>query len=207
MNLTGKRLRTIDLTMGALFVGLMAIGANIAIWLPFLKVTFGGTTVPISLQTFFATLAGLLLGSRLGAFSMIAYLFVGAIGVPVYAEMSGGIFHLIQPTGGFLISFIFVAWVAGFIVEKSKNIQSLGTYLMASFAGLLVNYLIGTHFMHLALNVWMDSEISLVTAWSIMLPFLVKDIVLSFFVSALALKMVPRLNPMISSNTVSTKAS
>ncbi|TCT19064.1 biotin transport system substrate-specific component [Melghiribacillus thermohalophilus] len=201
-----RQFQTIDLTMGALFVGLMAIGANISVWLPFLKVTFGGTTIPISLQTFFALLAGLLLGSRLGAFSMIAYLLVGATGVPVYSEMSGGVIHLASPTGGFLISFIFVAWVAGFIVEKSKQTASFGTYIAASLTGLAVNYLIGTHYMYASLNWWMDSEISLSAAWSIMVPFLVKDMILTFVVAAISVKMVPRISSIISSRPISSRS-
>ena len=55
------RLRPIDLTFGAMFVCLMAIGANITVWFPFLAIPIGGATVHVSLQTFFAILAGMML--------------------------------------------------------------------------------------------------------------------------------------------------
>src|SRR5690625_7604698 len=70
----------INLTLGSLFVALTAIGANITSIIPGLSV--GG--VPITLQTFFAVLAGLVLGSRLGAFTMFVYMMLGLVGAPVF---------------------------------------------------------------------------------------------------------------------------
>ena len=61
------KLRTTEITLAGMFVALMAIGANITSIVPFMVI--GG--VPITLQTFFAILAGVVLGSRLGAISMI----------------------------------------------------------------------------------------------------------------------------------------
>ncbi|WP_228550099.1 biotin transporter BioY [Salinibacillus xinjiangensis] len=187
-----KGFRTIDLTLGALFVGLMAIGANIVVWLPFLKVTFAGATVEITLQTFFATLAGLMLGKRLGAFSMIVYALVGIIGVPVFAGMQAGVAQLVTPTGGFILSFIFVAWVSGWILEK-RNSSTFATYVTASFGGLFCNYMIGTTYMYFALNLWIGGSISYTTAWAMMLPFLIKDIGLTFLVATLARVLVKRV--------------
>ncbi|MBB6453423.1 biotin transport system substrate-specific component [Salirhabdus euzebyi] len=192
MTQSKRNFRTIDLTIGALFVGLMAIGANIAIWMPFLKVSIGSATVPISLQTFFATLAGLLLGKRLGAFSMFVYICVGCVGVPVFAEMTGGIGQLASPTGGFIISFIFVAWAAGYIVEKQQSSSYL-TYAIAALAGLMMNYIIGTNFLYIALNTWMELSISYSAAWQSMIPFFIKDFALAFFVASLAKVLVTRV--------------
>lgn len=107
------RLRTIDITYGAVFVCLMAIGANVTAWFPFLAVPIGGATVPVSLQTFFAILAGLVLGKRLGTFSMITYALIGYAGVPVFANFSGGLTSLVSPSGGFIISFIFCCFFYG----------------------------------------------------------------------------------------------
>ncbi len=68
-----RRFHVLDLALAAMFVALMAIGANIVSWAPFLQVA----GVPLSMQPFFAILAGLLLGSRLGALSMTVYMLVG----------------------------------------------------------------------------------------------------------------------------------
>src|SRR5690554_1441255 len=83
--LKGK-LKTIELTLISMFIVLIAIGANITTIAPFLVV--GG--VPITLQTFFAILAGLVLGSRLGAITTSAYAFIGFVGLPVFAQFMGG---------------------------------------------------------------------------------------------------------------------
>src|SRR5215468_1391129 len=61
--------------------------------------------IPITGQTFAVLLAGALLGSRLGAMAMIAYLIEGASGLPFFVGGSGGFFHLMGPTGGYLIAF------------------------------------------------------------------------------------------------------
>src|SRR5690625_4270005 len=108
------KLRPIDLTFMALFAGLMAIGGNIAKFL----VIVG---MPITLQTFFAVLAGVLLGSRLGSLSMLVYLLIGLIGAPVFSQFTGGPAILFKPTFGFIVSFIFVAYFVGKIVEMSET--------------------------------------------------------------------------------------
>ena len=74
-----RRFHVLDLALAAMFVALMAIGANIVSWAPFLQVA----GIPLSMQPFFAILAGLLLGSRLGALSMTVYMLVGAAGAPI----------------------------------------------------------------------------------------------------------------------------
>src|SRR5690625_1337756 len=106
------------LTLGVMFVALTAIGANMTSIVPFLVV--GG--VPITLQTFFAVMAGLVLGSRLGAFSMFVYMVLGLAGVPVFAQFKGGAAMLLTPTFGFILSFIVVAYVAGKLVEMRRTL-------------------------------------------------------------------------------------
>src|SRR2546429_9946606 len=61
--------------------------------------------IPITGQTFAVLLTGALLGSRLGAITMIAYLIEGASGLPFFSGSTGGILHLIGPTGGYLVAF------------------------------------------------------------------------------------------------------
>lgn len=169
-----RKLRTIDLTFGAVFVCLMAIGANITVWFPMLAVPIGGASVPLSLQTFFATLAGLMLGKRLGSISMITYMLVGIAGVPVFAKMSAGPMAIISPTGGFIISFVLVAFFVGWIAEACKK-PSVPIYIIASLVGLILNYTIGISYMYLAMNTWLGLDISYALAWISMIPFIVKD--------------------------------
>jgi len=183
-----NKLRPIDLTYGAIFVCLMAIGANIAVWFPFLAIPIGGASVPLSLQTFFAILAGVMLGKKVGTFAMAAYLFLGICGVPIFAGMQGGPFVLLSPTGGFLISYIFVAFFTGWITESIFK-KSTPLYIGISLLGLSINYILGVTYMYLAMNFWLELDISYWLAWAGMIPFLIKDTVLAVVIAVF----IPRL--------------
>src|ERR1700694_98651 len=73
--------------------------------------------IPIPGQTFAVLLTGALLGSRLGALAIIAYLVEGASGLPFFAGGHFGLAHLVGPTGGYLISFPAAAYVTGAFAE------------------------------------------------------------------------------------------
>lgn len=168
-----KQIRVLDITLIGMFVALMSIGANITAWAPFLQI--GG--VPITLQTFFCFLAGALLGSRRGAIVMIVYLFVGLIGMPVFAGFKGGLGAVVSPTFGFIISFIFTAYVTGKVIE-SKEHPTLITFILASIIGLFFNYMIGTNYMYFALAFFMDAteSVSYIGTWLVMLVYLPVDL-------------------------------
>lgn len=163
----------LSLVYSSMFAALMMIGANITAFVPFLVV--GG--VPITLQTFFAVLAGLILGSRLGAVSMTVYMFIGLAGAPVFAQFRGGPGQLLSPTFGFIVSFILVAYIAGKIVEKKS---SLKYYVIAGLVATAVNYLIGTNWMYYAYKFWAAAPDAFTykIAWIWMIPPLPKDILL-----------------------------
>ena len=72
--------RTKNLMYCSLFTALIAVGAFIKIPIPF---------VPFTLQFLFTTLAGLLLGSKMGAVSVIAYMVLGLVGLPIFSEGGG----------------------------------------------------------------------------------------------------------------------
>ena len=179
-----NRNNVFNLTVGAMFVALTAIGANLTSIAPFLVI--GG--VPITLQTFFAVMAGLVLGSRLGAFSMFVYMMLGLVGAPVFAQFKGGIGMMLSPTFGFILSFIVVAYVAGKIVELN---QTRFTYVLAALIGMLINYLFGTNWMYAAYQLWFDAPeaVSYKLAWLWMIVPLPKDIVLSIMAGAFAYRL------------------
>lgn len=113
-----KKTRTADFVLVGMFAALMAIGANITSIVPFLQV--GG--IPLTMQPFFCVLAGLLLGRRLGALAMIVYALIGIAGAPVFAQFSAGFGVILGKSGGFVLSYIPAAWLAGFILEKEKTL-------------------------------------------------------------------------------------
>jgi biotin transporter BioY len=73
--------------------------------------------VPITGQTFAVLLTGALLGSRLGAMTMIVYLIEGASGLPFFFGGSSGLIHLLGPTGGYLVAFPAAAFITGAFAE------------------------------------------------------------------------------------------
>src|SRR5689334_14381501 len=73
--------------------------------------------IPITGQTFAVLLTGALLGSRLGAAAVIAYLIEGAIGLPFFAGGAAGLVRFFGPTGGYLVAFPAAAFVTGAFAE------------------------------------------------------------------------------------------
>jgi biotin transport system substrate-specific component len=106
----------------------------------FAAVRIPGVPVPITLQTLFVSLAGLLLGPRLGAVAMMTYVMAGAAGLPVYAGGALGVAYLFGPTGGYLLAFPLAAYVTGVLVDRTNTRGWLGALRMtvAVFAGTLV---------------------------------------------------------------------
>jgi biotin transport system substrate-specific component len=178
------KFKTLDLTLAAMFVALMAFGSNITSIVPFMVV--GG--VPITLQTFFAILAGAVLGSRLGAISMVVYALVGLVGVPVFAQFGAGFGTLVSPTFGFILSFIFTAYAVGKIVEKKRTVA---TFIIASLIGLAINYIIGTNWMYFAYKFWAAAPegFTYEMAWLWMVVPLPKDIILAVFAGLMAARL------------------
>jgi biotin transport system substrate-specific component len=95
----------------------VALCARVSIPLPF-------TPVPLTLQNFGVLAVGLLLGSRRGFAALALYLLEGAIGLPVFSPslvLGVGIARLLGPTGGFLLAYPLVAFVAGYIYEHTSR--------------------------------------------------------------------------------------
>nr|WP_212965498.1 biotin transporter BioY [Lederbergia ruris] len=167
-----------------MFAALMMIGANITSFVPFLVV--GG--VPITLQPFFAVLAGAILGSRLGAISMAVYAFIGLVGAPVFAKFQGGFAQILNPTFGFVLAFILTAYITGKMIEK-KN--SLPSYILAALIGTLISYIIGPNWMYAAYKVWAQAPeaFSYKLVWIWMAFPLPKDILLAILAGMFAHRM------------------
>lgn len=90
---------------------LIALFAKISIPLPF-------TPVPIVLQSHLCLLIGALLGPRLGALTVLAYIFEGLLGLPVFSLGRFGLPLLLGPTGGYLFGYVAGAWISGHLVQK-----------------------------------------------------------------------------------------
>lgn len=99
-------MRAVLLVVG--FALLTALGAQVRIPIQ---------PVPITLQTFFVLLGGLMLGPNLGALAQVLYVSLGAAGAPVFAGEGVGRAYLLGPTGGYLLGFAASAWLVGQLIR------------------------------------------------------------------------------------------
>ncbi|MEC5423130.1 biotin transporter BioY [Virgibacillus sp. C22-A2] len=117
----------------ALFAAIIGVLAQLTIPLPL---------VPITGQTLAIGLAATILGSRYGTISVLLYLIIGAVGVPVFAQMSAGVGILFGPTGGYLIGFIPSAFIIGYFLEKTSF--TIKNAVIANLIGTVIALVFGT---------------------------------------------------------------
>ncbi|MCR5768479.1 MAG: biotin transporter BioY [Lachnospiraceae bacterium] len=150
-----------------IYIALMAVIITICSW-----ISIPGP-VPFTLQTFAVFTALLLLGTRDGLISIVVYLLLGAVGVPVFSGFSGGIGHLLGPTGGYLIGFIVMGFVFGIVRHLIKH--PLASAITASILGLAACYAFGTVWFVIVYS-QTKSAITFGAALSLcVLPFIIPD--------------------------------
>lgn len=174
----------------ALFTGLIIIGTFIKVPLP---------PVPITLQTFFVILAALLGGMQIGVTSVVVYIILGAIGLPVFTS-GGGLAALIGPTGGYIFAMIIVAIVTGLVATGARKIEdkrkSLIFYIIAALLGSLLFYLIGVPWLKISLGITLSKAIQVG-----MLPFLIGDLIKLIVAVIITYKFSDRVNDLINKDT------
>jgi biotin transport system substrate-specific component len=151
-----------QISLVALFAALITGGAWISLPIP---------PVPVVLSNLVAALSGVVLGPILGGLSVLLYLFLGSLGLPVFAGGSGGFGVFAGPTGGFLIGFFFSSVVAGLLSDR-KNYHPLQN-IVAILAGFVVLYAFGLP--------WFDARVESIEglwpAFLFMVPYMVGDVV------------------------------
>jgi biotin transport system substrate-specific component len=147
--------------LGSLFV---AVCAHVSIPLWF-------TPVPITLQPFAVLLLGLLLSPSAAAAALVLYLVEGAAGLPVFTPGSLGLLHLFGPTGGYLLSYPFVAAFTAFLRRRFAN-PGFTACLFAAATGSLVILLCGASWFSIVTHQHPGTVLALTV-----LPFLPGDII------------------------------
>lgn len=176
-----SRLSTTDTALIALFAAIMAVCSWIMI----------PATVPFTMQTFGVFLAVGLLGGKRGTISIIVYLLLGAVGLPVFSGFTGGIGHILGPTGGYMVGFIFTA----LIMWLSERFFGKGTRALAisMVIGLIICYAFGTAWF-MSVYTKNTGEIGLATALSwCVIPYIIPDVIKII----LALMLTRRLRPFV----------
>ena len=123
--------------------------------------------VPVTLQTLAVSLCGFVLGPALGAMAVGLYILLGAIGLPVFSNFSGGFGSLIGVTGGFIWGFLPFAALCGFGIRNKPIVLTV----LLSLLGLVLCHVLGILQFSLV-----KGESVLVSASLVSLPYLVKDV-------------------------------
>lgn len=136
----------------AVFTALITVGGLISVPIPF-------TQVELSFQTVFVILAGLLLGGRDGALSVLVYIAMGLFGLPVFTK-GGGPQYVFMPSFGYLIGFPIGAFVAGALCKRLKA-PTRGKAFLCALVGCVPVYLIGVTYQVLILYYYLHN------AWAV----------------------------------------
>lgn len=132
-------------------------------------IPLGFTPVPLTMQTLAILLIGGVLGSKRGAFSVLTYLFQGAIGLPVFFHGGSGLAILMGPTGGYLLGFVVAAYVVGYLLERGWK-ESYALSLAAMAIGSLAILVLGA--------MWLGLYVGSANALRLGLyPFIIGDVV------------------------------
>ncbi len=165
---------TRDLVLSALFAAIIvALGI-----LP--PITLGFIPVPITAQSLGVMMAGVVLGARRGAIAVLIVLVLVAIGLPVLSGGRGGLAAFAAPTTGFLIGWVFAAFVTGYLSERlvkseqSALLQTVGFFFAAMIGGIVVLYAFGIVYLAVA------AQLGLSKAFLGSMAFIPGDVIKAF---------------------------
>ncbi|MCR5772993.1 MAG: biotin transporter BioY [Butyrivibrio sp.] len=192
-----KKFTVKRIVLCAMFAALCCATAPISIPLP------GG--VPVTLQTAAVFLTALLLGPLYGFVSVLVYVLLGAVGIPVFAGFSGGLGSLVGMSGGFIMSWPFAAALSGFLYFKfgrnEKGFKKYAVMMIAMLLGSVIIYTIGlAQFMFLTK---MSLPASLVAC---MIPFIPGDILKMVLVAIITPALERALKMIFADEAVSVNA-
>lgn len=180
-------LTTKEMVVCALFTALVAAGAFLSIPMP--------SGVPISLQFLFTNLAGVLLGRKKGLTSILVYIILGLIGIPIFTA-GGGIGYIFKPSFGYILGFAGGTWLAGYISEKGKG--TVMTYIWAGFADMAVVFTVGLFYFNTIMTYYIGTPIDTKTLFVTgFLMFAPADIIYCILSGFLAKRLQPVLKKLL----------
>ncbi|MCC5889514.1 MAG: biotin transporter BioY [Alkalibacterium sp.] len=144
-----KRLSSNDLTQIALSAALLAVSSLIVIPVG---------VVPITLQVFFFFFLPALLGPIKGTMVVALYLFMGLVGLPVFAGGTGGLMSVLSPSFGYLLGALAVAWIVGKTFLKQRSLLYKAAVMTVA---LLLLYAVGMSYQYLIMNYVLSTPLSL----------------------------------------------
>ncbi|MCM1285774.1 MAG: biotin transporter BioY [Acetobacter sp.] len=152
------------------YIGVSAALLAICSW-----ITIPLPSVPITLQTMGICLVAGILGMKRGTLATLVFIALGAIGVPVFSEFTGGINIILGQTGGYILGFIFTSLIVGFVSDKFKG--KLIPLFISMIVGIAVCYAFGTvWFAVVYAKTNEPASILTILGWCVF-PFIIPDIV------------------------------
>lgn len=180
-----KKITTQDLTKIALLVSLICISSYISIPLPF-------SSAVISAQTIIINLVALMLTPLQAGITILVYLLLGIIGLPVFSAGSSGITKLLSPSGGYYFGFLIASIVISLLKGKKYNVTRYS--LISIFVGMPIIYFVGAIYMKFMTGFAFET-ILLVAV----MPFIPLDILKCIIASIIA-KPVNKVTSILSQN-------
>lgn len=162
------KLTTYELVLCALCAAVTCVLAPISVPL--------AGEVPISLATFAVLLSGILLGAKYGAISQLVYVLLGSVGVPVFAGWTGGIGITLGVTGGYIIGYIPMAFIAGLLYHRFGR-EASGAL---KYAVMIVSMILATAALYILGTAWFMAQTGMTLGASLaacVIPFLPGDLI------------------------------
>lgn len=180
------RLSTRELVLAALFTALMCVVTILVRTLQPVVV------IPFSLQPLIMLLAACVLSPPAAFLSMLAYLFLGLIGIPVFsAPPYGGPGYVLMPSFGFILAFPLAAYIQSRLIRKMNLVYFLG----AGIIGVIILYLVGLPYMYVILNFYLGKGLDVMQILKIgFLPFITFDLLKVVIAALLAVELSRRLD-------------
>ena len=180
------KISTRELVLAALFTAVMCVVTILV------RVFQPVMVIPFSLQPLVCLVAASVLSPHAAFMSMLSYLLLGLIGLPVFASAPfGGPAYVLIPSFGFILGFPLAAWVQSKLIRR----RSLINFTLAGIAGVITYYLVGLPYLYLILNYYVGHTVNIIRLLKIgFLPFIVFDLAKITLAAILALEICRRLD-------------
>ena len=175
------------------YMALCGLFAALTVVCTYISIPLGFTPIPVNLATLAVFMAGGILGMKYGTISLIVYVLLGAVGLPVFSNFSGGPGVLAGPTGGYIAGYIAAAFIVGVLSDRIFRSSLSGTKrtvlcAIAMTAGLIACYFLGTLWFMYITGTGLIASLA-----SCIIPFLIGDALKIIAASIL----VTRLRPLL----------
>ncbi|GAB6099893.1 biotin transporter BioY [Halanaerocella petrolearia] len=174
-----KKLTTQDMVYSAVFAALISVLSYVSIPIPF-------SPVPVTGQSLAVMLAGAILATRQAGLSMVIFLLLGAIGVPVFSQGRAGIGVFMGPSGGYLVGYLVGAVVISLIVQNKKSYLRIG--LANVIGGIVVVHLLGIIWLNIITDMGLQKAFM-----SGSVPFIPGDLLKAVIAAIISVPIMKRL--------------